>query len=32
LPDGGEHAAEVVELPFYDAEKLIPRGLSNERV
>jgi aminomethyltransferase len=32
LPDGGEHGAEVVELPFYDAEKLIPRGLSNERV
>jgi len=32
LPDGGEHDGEVVELPFYDKEKLIPRGLSNERV
>jgi aminomethyltransferase len=32
LPSGGEFAAEVVELPFYDKEKLIPRGLSNERV
>lgn len=32
LPDGSEHAGEVVDLPFYDAEKLIPRGLSNEQV
>ncbi len=32
LPDGAEHAGEVVTLPFYDAEKLIPRGLSNEQV
>lgn len=32
LPDGTEHEGEVVELPFYDTEKLIPRGLSNEQV
>lgn len=25
--DGKDHACEVVELPFYDAEKKIPRGL-----
>ncbi len=26
-PDGAEHEAAVVSLPFYDAEKRIPRGL-----
>ena len=30
LADGGEHAGEIVALPFYDKRKLIPRGLSNE--
>jgi len=24
---GADHAAEVVRLPFFDAEKRIPRGL-----
>jgi aminomethyltransferase len=27
LDDGTEHPAETVPLPFYDAEKRIPRGL-----
>ncbi len=29
LTDGSEHAAVIVNLPFYDEEKLIPRGLAN---
>lgn len=28
--DGKTYAAEIVDLPFYDAEKRIPRGLSTE--
>ena len=28
LTDGSEHAGEVVALPFYDADKKIPRGLT----
>ncbi|MEM7343500.1 MAG: aminomethyltransferase family protein [Chloroflexota bacterium] len=27
--DGNTHPSEVVALPFYDTEKLIPRGLAN---
>ncbi len=29
LADGSEHDAVIVSLPFYDEEKLIPRGLAN---
>ncbi len=29
LADGSEHEAIMVSLPFYDEEKLIPRGLAN---
>ena len=28
--DGHAVACEIVDLPFYDAEKLIPRGLSTD--
>jgi aminomethyltransferase len=31
-PDGELHECEIVTLPFYDAEKKIPRGLSTEVV
>jgi aminomethyltransferase len=27
--EGGQHACEIVSLPFYDAEKMIPRGLDD---
>ena len=30
LADGSRHRAEIVDLPFYDRDKLIPRGLANE--
>ena len=30
LRDGSRHKGAVVALPFYDREKLIPRGLANE--
>jgi len=30
--DGAEHPCEIVALPFYDAEKRIPRGLATEAV
>jgi len=29
-PDGPPSGATIVALPFYDHEKRIPRGLSNE--
>jgi len=32
LADASRHEAEIVALPFYDKEKLIPRGLSNDSV
>ncbi len=27
--EGGQHACEIVSLPFYDAGKMIPRGLDD---
>ena len=29
--DGARRAAELVDLPFYDAEKKIPRGLERPK-
>ncbi len=30
LADGSRHRASIIDLPFYDPDKLIPRGLAND--